>query len=309
MRTKVLFGLLIIFSLCSLCSFAQEQPTYKSSEIIYGRKDGMALTMVMLQPEKQNGKGIISVASGSWISSYNLVPNFTRRAENYLKSGYTVFIVMHGSQPRYTVPEAATDVKRAVRFVRYHANDYKIDPDKIGITGSSAGGNLSLLVAMNDDKIDTTFKDPVNHVSSRVQAVAVFYPPTDFLNWGAENVNPISNFRPLLSKQRVLSAFEYKEWNDSLSAFRVITDPGKILAISKSISPAQAASADDPPILVIHGDKDMTVPLQQSELLMTRLKAVNVVSQLLIKIGGMHGWENISEDEKKFVEWFDKYLK
>lgn len=306
MRTKILFTLLFFFS---LCSSTKAQLTYKSSEVIYGRKDGMALTMVILQPEKQNGKGIISMASGSWISSYNHVTNLTMRAENYLKSGYTVFIVMHGSQPRYTVPEAAADVKRAVRFIRYHAKEYKIDPDKIGITGSSAGGHLSLIVAMDDDQIDSTSKDPVNHVSSKVQAVAVFYPPTDFLNWGADNVNPISNFRPLLSRQRVLSAFEYKEWNDSLSAFRVITDPGKILAISKRISPAQAASADDPPVLVIHGDKDMTVPLQQSELLMMRLKAVNVVSQLLIKTGEMHGWENISEDEKKFVEWFDKYLK
>ncbi len=72
-------------------------------------------------------------------------------------------------------------MKRAVRFIRYNAKEYHIDPAHIGITGASSGGHLSLMTGLSDDKIDTASKDPVNLVSSRVQAVAVFYPPTDFL--------------------------------------------------------------------------------------------------------------------------------
>src|SRR5205823_13512724 len=89
-----------------------------------------------------------------------------------------------GSQPRFTIPEILQDMHRATRFIRYHAKDYKIDPDRIGISGASAGGHLSLMQGMAGDLGDPNAKDPVDRVSSRVQAVACFFPPTDFLNYG-----------------------------------------------------------------------------------------------------------------------------
>ena len=108
-----------------------------------------------------------------------------------LKRGYTVFAVVHGSQPRYTIPEIVADMNRAVRFIRYHAADYHIDPDRIGITGGSAGGHLSLMQGTAGDKGNPDAKDPIDRTSSRVQAVACFFPPTDFLNYGKPGENAV----------------------------------------------------------------------------------------------------------------------
>ena len=72
-------------------------------------------------------------------------------ATPFLDRGYTVFAVMHGSQPKYTVPEIVDDVHRAVRYVKHNAKKYGIDPDKLGATGGSAGGHLSLMMGRAGD--------------------------------------------------------------------------------------------------------------------------------------------------------------
>src|SRR5262249_20570919 len=90
--------------------------------------------------------------------------------------------------PKFTIPEILEDMHRAVRFIRHHAKDYAVDPERLGIFGASAGGHLSLMQGTAgkpaaDDK-DPKSKDPINRLPSRVQAVACFFPPTDFLNYG-----------------------------------------------------------------------------------------------------------------------------
>ena len=166
--------------------------TVKPYEVTYGRKDGMALTMVVQQPnEPSNGRGIIWVVSAGWTSNYNWVIMFNGLTKPISDKGYTMFFVMHGSQPKYTVSDAVADLKRAVRFIRYHATDYGIDPCQIGISGASAGGHLSMMIGTTGDDGDPNAKDPVDRVSSRVQAVACFFPPVDLLNWKAEGDNAV----------------------------------------------------------------------------------------------------------------------
>lgn len=288
---------------------AQDSLTYAKSEIIYGRKDGMALTMMMLTPKaKLNGKAIISVLSGNWVSAERMREAFSTRANMYVESGYTVFGVMVGCQPRYTIPDEIIDLKRAVRFIRFNAKQYGIDARKIGITGSSSGGHLSLMIATADDITDTKSNDPVDKVSSRVQAVAVFYPPTDFINFGGPNTTNSINQAGLVLTG-VAAAFDFKRWNDTSRTFVSITDTKKRLEIAKEISPINAVSSDDPPVLIIHGDKDYLVPKQQSESIIEKLKAAKVTCNLIIKEGGSHGWPNREVEEKNFVDWFNKYLK
>jgi acetyl esterase/lipase len=306
---SLLFGLILLVSF-TVSSKANDTLSYTKTEIIYGRKDGMALTMFMLAPKKSsNGKAIISVVSGNWVSSFSYANFFIGRAKMYVDKGYTVFTVMHGSQPRYTIPDEITDLKRAVRFIRYNAKEYKVDPGHIGITGASSGGHLSLMTALADDNIDTTSKDPVNLMSGRVQAVAVFYPPTDFLNWGQQNANLTQVPKQILAVSGVASAFDYKEWNDTTRTYKVILSPEKILQIAKQTSPIYAVSSDDPPVIIIHGDADRTVPLQQSETLVKKLNEAKIINQFIIKKDGGHGWRNIEIEELNFVAWFDKYLK
>src|SRR5262249_479520 len=127
---------------------AAEPSFTRQQDVIYGRKFGTALTMDVFTPkENANGAGVVWVVSGGWFSAHELINQelpFSPINE-LVKRGYTVFAVVHGSQPKFTIPEVLEDMHRAVRFIRHHAPEYKIDPDRIGITGGSAGGHLSLM--------------------------------------------------------------------------------------------------------------------------------------------------------------------
>jgi acetyl esterase/lipase len=120
---------------------AADAPTYtRTEDVIYGRKFGTALTLDVFAPKSNaNGAAVIWVISGGWFSAHDAIrPAWV---EPFTKRGYTVFAVVHGCQPKFTIPEILEDMHRAVRFIRYHAKDYHIDPDRIGITGGSAGGH------------------------------------------------------------------------------------------------------------------------------------------------------------------------
>jgi len=303
-----------LFSGLFICLFpfpdlAQTSQTFSEKELIYGRKDGMALTMIMLSPKRSlNGKAIISMVSGGWYSQYDWVQYNTRNSEIFLQRGYTVFLVMHSGRPMFTIVDAIDDAKRAVRFVRYHASEYKIDPGHIGITGTSSGAHLSITVATDDDKPDVASQDPVDRVSSRVQAVACFYPPSDFLHWGNMDVDPMN--KVILDQADAYSAFEFKEWEPIHKHFVLITDKQKLLLISKQISPFYQISPDDPPILIAHGTADLVVPFSQSQRFIEKLKEEKIPCNLLVKEGGGHGeWKDEYVYEKSFADWFDKYLK
>src|SRR5689334_14143286 len=171
--------LVFLIAIGSIAARAAEPEYTRTQDVIYGRKFGTALTMDVFRPKSNsNGAAIIWVMSGGWFSSHETIP------ANMGVRGYTVFAVVHGSQPRYTIPDAVADMNRAVRFIRFHAKDYGIDPDRIGITGGSAGGHLSLMQGVKPAPPDEKSKDPVDHVSAKVQAVACLFPPTDFLNYG-----------------------------------------------------------------------------------------------------------------------------
>ncbi|MFY0630666.1 MAG: prolyl oligopeptidase family serine peptidase [Flavobacteriaceae bacterium] len=307
---KKLFALIFLLSFCSFNSTAQEKTVTELEEVIYARKHGMALTMVVLKPEKPNGKAIISVVSGNWFSNYSMLTRSNKKSNLFLDSGYTVFKVMHGSNPKYDIAEAATDVKHAVQHIRYNAKKYQIDPDHIGITGGSSGGHLSLTVSTSDDIKNPKARNPERRVSSKVQAVAVFYPPTDFLNWAGPNryMNHLE-YAPLLSQFKILGALDFQIFDQEKFAYTSIKDSIALRKKTISVSPAQLVTIDDAPTYIVHGDKDRTVPLQQSQILKKNFDKVGVPLTLIIKPGADHGWENMNEDRKEFVKWFDKYLK
>jgi len=282
-------------------SFAQE-------EIIYGRKDGMGLTMVWIKPKiKANEKAIVFVQSGAWISGNNGTEIQTELLQVYLKKGFSVFVVMHGSQPRYAIPDAVEDIKRAIRYIRYNVRKFAINPNKIGITGNSSGGHLSLVIAMAEEKIDSNSADPVNKVSSRVQAAAVLYPPTDFLNWGKPGLDILHD--RIMSTVRLNEAFNFKTIDRRSRSFNIVSDSASKYKIVKEISPIYSISPDDPPIFIIHGDSDPLVPLQQSETFILKLKEAGVTNKFIIKKGAGHAFEDMLPELNQFANWFDMVLK
>mgnify|MGYP000952888797 CR=1 FL=1 len=275
----------------------------RTPDVIYGRKFGTALTLDVFAPKgKKNGLGVIWCVSGGWVSNHESInPGF---AKPFLDRGYTVFQVVHGSQPRFTIPEVLDDMHRAVRFIRTNADKYGVDKDRIGISGASAGGHLSLMQGVLPRPGDPLSKDPVQQESSKVAAVACFFPPTDFLNYGkagevALGDGTLKNFK---------GPFAFVEFDTTAKAFIPILDETRRRAIGKQISPVYHAKKDSAPALVIHGDKDTLVPLQQAELMVEAYKNAGATAELVVKPGAAHGWAGIDKDIVKFADWFDTHL-
>jgi acetyl esterase/lipase len=262
------------------------------------------LTMDVFAPKKEaNGAALIFVVSGGWFSAHEQINlDFIKP---HLTHGYTVFAVVHGSQPKFTIPEILEDMNRSVRFIRYHAKDFKIDPDRIGITGASAGGHLSLMQGTHGDKGNADAKDPIEKTSSRVQCVACFFPPTDFLNYGEKGKDAIG--RGTLADFK--APFDFKEFDGEKKCFVSVTDEKKILEFGKRISPIYHVTENTPPTLIIHGDADTLVPIQQAETIIDKLKEAKVPCKLVVKKGAGHGWPDWQQDTATCADWFDKHLK
>ena len=304
---KRLFYLVLSLAIVStaLPTLRAEDPGFKRQEdVIYGRKFGVALTMDVITPAKQNGAAIIHCVSGGWFSSHDGIAGIVNGDREYLKRGYTIFAVVHGSQPKFTIPEILQDMHRAVRFIRTHASDYHIDPDRIGITGGSAGGHLSLMMGTTGKDGDPNAKDPVDRASSKVQAVACFFPPTDFFNYGKPGEDALG--RGVLAAFK--APFDFHVFDNKTHAYVPITDEEERHRIGKEISPNEQVTSHSAPTLIIHGDVDKLVPMQQSELIVARLRAAGVPAELIVKKGGNHGWGHMENDVPKLADWFDKYL-
>ncbi|MBI2824982.1 MAG: alpha/beta hydrolase [Planctomycetia bacterium] len=273
-------------------------PYTSVEDVVYGQKDGMGLTLDVLTPrDNAKGIGVILISSGSWRSrkSNVLAEDEPRRRDHWVQGllggGYTLFVTRHGSAPRYFVPEMIEDIRRSVRFVRLHAREYGVDPDHLGITSGSSGGHLALAVGLTGDDGNADAKDPVERASSRVQAIVAWFPPTDMINWGtADGYKSIESSRPGFFK----------------GIFGEVKD---LEAQLRAISPIYQVTKDDPPVLLIHGDKDATVPLQQSEIFKAKYEEIGLPVQLVVHPGGGHTyWPGILNDYAAVTAWFDKYL-
>jgi acetyl esterase/lipase len=283
-------------------------PYSRSADVIYGRKFGVALTMDVFTPKKDaNGAAVVLVVSGGWVSDNEalnkiLVESFVAEP---VKRGYTVFAVHHGSQPKFTIPETVADIHRAARYIRHHAKEFNINPDRIGITGASAGGHLSLMLGMAGAEGDPAAEDPVDRASSRVQAVACLFPPTDFLNYGGEEKYAFDEGGLLMFLR---GALDEREFNPRTFRLERIADE-KAQDLARQVSPISHVTPDDPPTLIVHGDADKLVPIQQAEVMVAKLKAAGVTAELVSREGRGHDFTDVDKDLAVMVDWFDKHLK
>jgi acetyl esterase/lipase len=298
MISKLRVGLLLVGLTMAMAFAAETRPVAaaeftRSADVIYGRKFGTALTLDVFAPAKPNGAGVLFLMSGGWVS--NQAPVNARSFEVLLARGYTVFTVWHGSQPKYIVPEIMEDIHRAARFVRANAARFAIDPQRLGVTGTSSGGHLSLLLGLMGGPGKSDAKDVIDRESSAVQAVACFCPPTDFANWTKAGddlliVNPMDSryagaWRPL-GDTREGRVQLWREW-----------------------SPIHFVKAGAPPIFVIHGDADRTVPIYQAKAFAEACRAARVPHTLVVREGKDHTWPEMAADRAQFADWFDRYLR
>ncbi len=167
-------------------------------------------------------------------------------------------------------PAQVNDCLRAIQFVRHNAAKWKIDPQRIGVTGGSAGGHLSLWVALHDDAAAAKLNDPVARQSSRVACAVSFAGPTDWsLLSTLEHKHPA--YRQLLGYAPGTPA------NDMDAKAKV------------DVSPISFVSPDDPPIMQVHGDQDDIVPIEHARNMHERLKSAGVKTELVVIAGANHG--------------------
>ncbi|MBC7983358.1 MAG: alpha/beta hydrolase [Candidatus Obscuribacterales bacterium] len=246
-----------------------------TADVVYGHKDGMALFYDVFTPRKANGSAVLYMVSGGWFSSWREPQQRIAGFQLLLDRGITVIAVHHGSAPRFKVPEAVADVRRAVRHVRANAIKYRIDASRLGVWGGSAGGHLSLMLGLASDNGNAASKDPIEQVANNVKAVVAYYPPVDLRRM----TGPSERFPAL-------------DFDNKLAA---------------AISPLLFVDKADPPTLIIHGTADTLVPIASGRSIYEALKQAGVTTEFIVIDGGDHGFTNPDHRAQAtlaMAEWF-----
>lgn len=283
--------ILIMLSLmaCSVpgtSAFADDTASI-TNDVIYGHKDGLALTFDVHRPANPNGAAVIFINSGGHKSpSYDLGGAYSQsdldKFESHkplLEAGFVIFDLRHGSNPRFSIPEIASDVHQGVRFIRRHAKDFGVDPERLGVWGHSAGGHLALLTGLNPGAATAGPSEAIE--SDRVSAIVALAPLTDLA--------------------RLMAPYPTEGRSGP---------PGMDFGTERfpEFSPLFFASSDDPPTLLIHGDEDNLVPISQSQLMRSALEDASVDVDLLVISGAGHGLWARDEIAPATVKWFQMYL-
>ncbi len=276
MNWRSVFVMAVAVALCSV-AFAENGSI--RADVVYGHKDGLAMTFDVYSPTgPANGAGVLFMVSGGWVSQW-FPPEVTKsRFEGLLDKGFTVFAVRHGSSPRYKVPDAYSDVSRAVRYIRANAAELGVDAERLGVFGGSAGGHLSLMLGNNSDAGDPNAEDPILKQSNRVACVVAYFPPVDLRGWTGPN-----------------------------DRFPALDFPAEK---AESVSPIVFVTQDDPPTLLIHGSADELVPLDHSERIQAEFEKTGVVSKLIVIDGAGHGFRDAAAEQAReaLEAWFVDHL-
>jgi acetyl esterase/lipase len=189
-------------------------------------------------------------------------------------------------------PAQVHDCKAAIRWLRANARRYNLDPERIGVWGSSAGGHLVSLLGTSGGVKELEGANGSPDQSSRVTCVVDFCGPSDFLAFARFRRKAMPPPAEANSPESQLLGGPINEKKD--------------LAIAAS--PVTYASADDPPFLIVHGTNDEVVPLEQAELLQAALKKAGAEAILVEVEGGGHGIRG-PEVSKRVRAFFAKYLR
>ena len=266
-------------------------------DITYRTVDGVSLTMDVYTP-KGKGSGpfpaVMYVHGGGWKAGDKGEGAGFTEAPELLARGYVVVSINYRLAPKYTVPIQIEDVKYAVRYLKSNSKGFNIDPDRLGAMGSSAGGHLVSLLGVTgpEDGLEGDFDLPAK--SSRVRAVVDMFGPADLEE---------AAFAKLQAKT-VQDAFGLHDLGEAA------------LPVLRKYSPVTYVSQDDPPFLIVHGDKDATVPLSQSEAFYKALKEAGVPATLLVVKNGGHSLKPAGgaispprpEVSKAVADFFDQVL-
>jgi len=252
-------------------------------DVEYGKGGDKSLLLDLYMPEKldQPVPGLIFIHGGGWEQgNRNDYRYYTVR---YAKRGYVVATITYRLSHEATYPAAVQDAKCAVRWMRANAAKYHVDPDRIAVLGGSAGGYLSMMVGYTSDVPALEGDGGHGEHSSRVQAVVDIYGPTDLDVPEARDAGAVKKFLP--------QAYEGKP------------------ELFKEASPLTHLTKDDPPTLVIHGTVDDLVPIWQSDVLVEKLKELDI-PVVYEKYEGWPHTMDVALDVNRRIQWaINQFLK
>jgi acetyl esterase/lipase len=287
-------GLLSLFflSVFSLI-YAESEDSVPSNltahrDLEYASVNGKSLKLDLFVPPKSSKPTpvIVWVHGGGWQAGDKSII----QPIPILKSGFAVASINYRFSQEARFPAQLYDCKAAVRWVRAHANEYGLDPNKIAAAGDSAGGQLVALLGTTSDHPELEGTEGNLDVSSNVQAVCDFFGPTDFPNWNKGNPNPQAAESP----------------NDPIAKLigGLIVDN---LDKARAASPVTYVSAKACPFFISHGDWDTVVPLAQSIELNDALQKAGVPSTLYVVSHGGHEFKS-PEAYNKALAFLKQYL-
>jgi acetyl esterase/lipase len=242
--------------------------------ITYCVEGGQPLAMTLFAPSTAGTSrpAVLEVHGGGWQHGARLLSlSESGTASDLVDAGFVVASIDYRLAPANPWPDQIVDVKCAVRYLRAHADDLGIDPDRIAALGTSAGAQLASLLGTTGSSAlwDT---GPYPDESSAVEAVVDEFGPADLDagGWPAGSIAMI---------HRVFGAA-----------------PGTTSPVLAQASPVAHVSAGDPPFLIVQGTDDQVVPMTQSEQLAAQLRTDHVPVDLVLVDGGRHGLETPGEN-------------
>jgi len=270
---KIIGAFLILAGPYSQMNAYADEPPILERDITFATADGIDLKLDLCRPSTGTGPfpALIYIPGAGWgFYPESSKANCARVISEAASRGYIAVAVEHRRlafdwdtrKPKHRFPEQVHDVKCAVRWLRANSENYHVDSERIGAVGFSSGGHLALMLALTDksDGLEGDCGDMT--YSSRIQAAVS----------SAGSTELVSRY----SQEPVL-----------IAAF-LGDSPEKIPDVYAKASPQTYVTKDDPPILLIHGDVDEQVSLQQAELLDAKLTEMGVPHTLVIKKGYLH---------------------
>jgi acetyl esterase/lipase len=280
---------------------AQSVPTH--ADLVYATVGGQPLRLDLYLPSGGTTPRplLVWIHGGGWSSGNRFpAPSFAvlLRDRGFAVASVSYRLTSQAGQwggEAVTFPAQIHDVKAAVRWLRAHAGDYQIDPQRVAFWGSSAGGHLAALAGTSGN--DPTLEGSVGaHLgeSSAAQVVVDYYGPTDLLQMNLDITTPPGGFdhdAPTSPESRLLG---FDQPGEGIGVLRANLDnpnpPFPALALlAQQVNPITWVDAADPPFLIVHGDADTTVPYAQSLRLRDALHAAGHTPAFITVAGAGHG--------------------
>ena len=305
-KQRLLLVILLIAHISTV--FSQTTKLKKYENVVYGMVSGTALLMDVYQPANTNHIGIIMIEGSGFgyfdtesynnddlKSSYNSDPYFGKCAQALVGKGYTVFMINHRTVPRYHYPDIVYDCQRAVRFIRYNAKNYEIDPVHIGAMGHSSGAYLVSMLGVTDTAI-TNAENGVDSCSSKVQAVVTLAAPFDMGDLNIKEARDSTIKAPVLIS--IVETFMGELPPVKKGEFYA---SGKYLKASPVFNVTKNTAA----FLIYYSDNDPYTPVRQGMNMSNKLIENNVPAKLVLRSKTKH---HPDPDMNEVNTWFRKYL-